>query len=310
MNVINISTGYGPRVLALGTFDGVHLGHRELIRQGKKIAYEIGAVLRVCTFDRHPLEILRPESAPLLLTTAEEQTERLEHFGAEELQVIPFNRKTAETEPEEFLLRLRDECDLKGIVAGWNYSFGRQGRGNADFLIENGAKNGYHVLIVPPVRTDRGEIISSTAVREKLLSGDLDTANAMLGEPYSISGIVVNGKHEGTRIGVPTANIQFEAKKLLPAYGVYACRLSSGEKSWNAVVNIGMQPTIPSGYPTVEAHALGARIQLYGQHARVELLKRLRDEEFFPDTEALKNSIRKDLAEAAAFFAADVNSAR
>ena len=300
---INEGVVSGPRVVALGTFDGVHLGHRELMKQGKKLAEETKSVLRVCIFDRHPLEILRPENVPALLTTADEQAERLENAGAEELRVIPFTREPAETEPEDFLRHLRDECDLKAVVSGWNYTFGRKGRGNADLLIEDGIKNGYKVLIVPPVKTDSGEIISSTSVREKLLQGDLDIANTMLGQPYTITGTVVSGKHEGTRIGVPTANIQPEKKKLLPAYGVYACRLSNNGKSWKAVVNIGLQPTIPSGYPTVEAHALGAEMNLYGQTARVELLKRLRQEVCFPDTQELKNQILQDIAAANSFFA-------
>ena len=294
---------YAPRVIALGTFDGVHLGHQELISRGKKWAEKHGCQLRVCTFDRHPLEILCPEKAPKLLTTPEEQAEKMKAAGAEEIQVIPFTRETAETEPEDFLAALRSECTLQAVVAGWNYTFGRKGRGNAELLEQDGKKHGYQVEIVPPVRTAAGEIISSTAIREKLVRGDAEGAREMLGSPYGITGTVVSGKHQGTRIGFPTANIRIAEKKLLPAYGVYICRLISGKECWNAVVNIGTQPTIPSGFVTVEAHALDTEIDLYGRLARVELLKHIRGEVRFQDVEALKAQICLDREAARTWFA-------
>ena len=294
---------YAPRVLALGAFDGVHLGHRELIRLGKRRAEEIGGILRVCTFDRHPLEILQPDRAPQMLTTAEEQKQRITAAGAKEIWRISFDTRMAETEPEDFLKMLREACNLKAVVAGWNYTFGKKGRGNAELLCEDGKKYGYETIIVPSVRTEAGEIISSSAIREKLLKGDAAGASEMLGDPYPISGTVVNGKHQGSRIGFPTANIRAEAKKLLPAFGVYLCRLRCGDENWPAIVNIGIQPTIPSGQVTVEAHALGAEnIDLYGREARLELLSRLRDEIRFPDVEALKEQIRRDRDAAEAFF--------
>jgi len=175
----------GPRVLALGTFDGVHRGHQELIRQGKLLAAETGALLRVCVFDRHPLEVLDPRAAPRLLQTAEERNRIFAALGADELRIIPFTRETAETEPEDFLKMLRSECDLKGIVVGWNYTFGRRGRGTAELLRKMGESQGFTVLIVPPVKTGAGEIISSTAIREKLARGDLAGARDMLGNPGS-----------------------------------------------------------------------------------------------------------------------------
>lgn len=295
-----ISTGKksGPTVAVLGTLDGVHLGHRELIRQGRVLADRLGAKLRVVTFDRHPLEVLRPEAAPKLLQTAAEREETLSGLGVEEIRVIPFTRETAETEPEDFLRQLREECDLAAAVAGWNYSFGRKGRGDAALLREDGRKHGYEVRIVPPVRTEDGEVISSTAIREKLLRGDLEGANRMLGYAYMISGTVVNGKHQGTRIGFPTANIETEAGKLLPAYGVYACRMESGEQAWPGVVNIGLQPTLPSGRVTVEAHALHAEVDLYGRQARVRLLRYLRPERRFSSVEELTEQIARDRREA------------
>ena len=288
----------GKRVAALGTFDGVHRAHQELLRQGRAFADAAGCPLRVYTFDRHPLEVLRPEKAPRILTTREEQMARMEKAGVEELRILSFTRETADMPPEDFLRLLREENSLAAVVAGWNYTFGRRGQGNAETLRRDGEKHGYRVIIVPSVTTDTGEIISSTAIREKLGRGDLSGAEKMLGYDYTLSGPVVNGKHQGTRIGFPTANIRTNPRKLLPAYGVYAARMRCGEKSWPAVVNIGLQPTIPSGAVTVEAHAIGASGDFYGEAAAVELKARLRGEIRFGSVEELKAQIERDRAEA------------
>ena len=298
MKIIKSREVCGARVVALGTFDGVHLGHRELIRQGKALAEELGAPLRVCTFDRHPLEVLRPEAAPGMLNTAEEQARKMAEYGADEMRVIPFTRETAATEPEVFLRELRAECDVKAVVVGWNYTFGSRGRGNPEMLQADGAEHGYRVIVVPSVKTEEGEIISSTAIRDKLIGGDLAGANEMLGYEYEISGTVVNGKHEGSRIGFPTANVEPEARKQLPAYGVYACRMECEGSVWQGIVNIGVQPTIPSGKVTVEAHALEDVPELYGRFVTIRLLKYIRPERRFDSAAELAEQIKMDIENA------------
>lgn len=294
-----------PRVIALGTFDGVHRGHQELIRQGKRIAEETGAVLRVCTFDCHPMEVLCPERAPKRLTDPGEQLRRLKAAGAEEVQVIPFTRETAETEPETFLNMLRKDCEIAALVAGWNYTFGRRGRGTVETLEADGQAHGYRVMIVPPVTMEEGTVISSTAIRERLAAGEIVQANEMLGYAYSITGPVVHGVHRATGMGTPTANIHSEEKKQLPAYGVYAGILTCGAESWHALINVGIQPTMPSGEVKVEAWAMnmGQGRDLYGQEAEAALFFRLRPEIRFPDPEALRRQIAKDREEAEALFA-------
>ncbi len=289
-----------PRVIALGTFDGVHRGHQELIRQGKRMAEEMGAVLRVCTFDCHPLEILRPELAPKRLTDADEQTERMHAAGADEIQVIPFTRKTAMTEPEDFLRMLRENCQVAGLVCGWNYTFGRKGRGNAEMLEADGCRNGYRTVIVPPVTMADGTVISSTEIRERLSTGDLAAANEMLGAPYTVRGTVIHGINRGTDTGVPTAIIAVPERKQLPAYGVYAGHLTCEKHTWKALVNIGGQPTMPSGEVKVEAWVLetGPETDLYGKTGEVELRWRLREEIRFQNREALIQQIARDRTEA------------
>jgi len=289
-------------VIALGTFDGVHRGHAELIRRGLEWGRTHGAKLTVCAFDRHPLSVIRPESTPAILTTAEEQAARLKEIGADTICLIPFNREMADTEPEDFLKMLREKTRVRAIVAGWNYTFGRGGSGTAETLKADGEQHGYEVIVVPPVKTEAGEIISSSAIRKKLAEGDLDGANDMLGYAYRISGTVVNGKHEGTRIGYPTANIRAGEGKQMPEYGVYACRAMCGGNIWNAVVNIGLQPTLPSGDVTVEAHILDAEADFYGKQMEIRLEKFLRGERKFDSVEALTQQIGRDMKETEDYF--------
>ncbi len=173
----------GARVLALGTFDGVHLGHQALLKAGKEYARTHGIQLRVCSFDRHPLEVLRPEMAPAQLTTAAEKERLMASFGVDELQLLHFTREMADMPPEDFLKMLRESVDLKAVVAGWNYTFGKGGKGNADMLRQDGAKRGYDVIIVPPVKTAEGEVISSTLIRENLKQGHTAEAEKLTGHP-------------------------------------------------------------------------------------------------------------------------------
>ena len=176
----------GERVLALGTFDGVHRGHQELLAIGKRYAQEHGILLRACSFDRHPLEVLRPEMAPKPLTSIPEKAKLMEQYGADELQLFPFTREMADMEPEDFLRMLRETVSLKAVVAGWNYTFGKAGKGNAGMLYEDGAKHGYDVLIVPPVKTEDGETISSSLIRQLLKEGKYDEAEELLGHSLNL----------------------------------------------------------------------------------------------------------------------------
>ena len=292
----------GPRVLALGTFDGVHRGHRELLRAAKLFALKRKALLRVCTFDRHPMEIFLPSKAPKLLTTVPEKTARIALLGPAELQVLPFTRETANLEPEAFLERLRGRVDLRGIAVGWNYTFGRGGRGTPDLLLADGERHGYPVLVLPPVCTADGAEISSSRIRECLARGETEQAAELMDHAVCYTGRVVEGKHMGRKLGFPTANVRYSRLKMLPAFGVYTCWLEAPGARYPAMANIGTQPTLPSGHVTLEVHVPGASPELYGRLVRVTLLRHLRPEYRFDSPEALIRQLKRDREETEKFF--------
>ncbi len=302
MRVIQKPQNAGERVVALGTFDGVHRGHRALLLTARQLADELGVPLRVCTFNRHPLEILRPDNPPVMLSTIPEKASQLFSAGVDETELIPFDRSIADLEPEQFLERMHSMITVRGIVAGWNYSFGRNGRGNADLLQKDGEKHGYRVIIVPPTTLEDGTVISSSLVRRSLLDGDMEKAAELLGYTYSLTGTVAQGKHQGHKLGFPTANIEPWKRKALPKFGVYTGMLETDTEMLPAVVNIGIQPTIPSGKVTVEAHILTESPELYGQKVRLSLLKMLRPEKRFNSVEELTQQIEQDRTEALRLF--------
>ena len=302
MRVIQDTHTAGERVIALGTFDGVHRGHSSLIRSAKKLAKEMEIPLRVCTFNRHPLEVLRPDNPPELLSTIPEKAIQMYLLGVDEMELMRFDRNTADMEPETFLERLRETTKVRAVVAGWNYTFGRKGRGDAKLLKDDGESHGYRVLIVPPETLDDGTAISSSLVRKMLKEGRIGEARDLLGHDYAITGTVVQGKHQGRNLGFPTANIEPWKRKSLPKYGVYTCLLDTGETIFPAVANIGNQPTMPCGHVTVEAHVLDTGPALYGKKVRLTLLSMLREEKRFDSPEALREQIEKDRIDAMKLF--------
>ena len=302
MHVLQRPHKAGERVVALGMFDGVHRGHRTLLLNAKRLADEIGVPLRVCTFNRHPLEIIRPENPPEMISTIPERALLLYGIGVDEMELIPFDQSTANMEPEVFLDRMRSFLDVRAVVAGWNYSFGRKGRGTAELLKADGEKHGYKVIIEPPATLEDGTVISSTLIRQNLKEGKTERAAELLGYQYSLTGTVAEGKHQGHGLGFPTANIEPWKRKVLPKYGVYTGLLETANDTLPAVVNIGIQPTMPSGKVTVEAHALTESPELYGQKVRLTLLKMLREERKFASPQDLTAQIERDRNEAMQLF--------
>ncbi len=290
----------GPCVLVLGMFDGVHLGHRQLLLAGRELADRTGSRLCVLTFEPHPMEVLCPDRAPGRLTTSQERAQKMEEMGVDVLCVQNFNRSVADMTPQAFLDHLLDTCDVAGVVCGYNYTFGKLGRGHARDLEAWGKEQGIPVLVMDEVRVD-GEGVSSTRIRQLLEEGDVEKAARLLGGPYSLEGSVVHGKGIGHTLGFATANVKVPEGKALPAFGVYLAWADTDHR-YPAMVNIGRHPTLPEGPVTVEAHLLTGDVDLYGRILRLEILKRMRGEVHFSGVDALIQQLREDRERALTWF--------
>ncbi len=235
MKVIWQKETAGVRIVALGTFDGVHRGHRELLDSAIRYARENGILMRVCTFDRHPLEVIRPEFAPKILTTIPERAGLLAQAGADEMALIRFRRKIADMEPEDFLAMLRETVHLRAVAAGWNYTFGRMGRGTADMLREDGKRHGYDVLIQQPVTMEDGTPVSSSVIREKISTGKIREAEELLGHEFEVSGRIPDDE---TTTDAEEFRIHVPARKQLPAGGAYSCLVKTHDGLYATAVNV------------------------------------------------------------------------
>jgi riboflavin kinase/FMN adenylyltransferase len=286
-------------VIAIGNFDGVHRGHAHIFGQTRQIADGLGGESVVLTFEPHPAKVLAPEFAPPLITPLPRKLELIAATGIAVTVVEPFDRAFAAHSAEAFAKEvLAEALGARHVVVGYDFTFGKKRAGNVQLLAELGGRHGFGVTVVPPVSVD-GIVCSSTKVREFTLEGRVDGAALLLGRDVEAEGEVVHGDGRGRTIGVPTANIHYEAE-LLPAHGVYAGwgeRLSDGRR-WPAAINVGTNPTFVSTLKVhVETHLLGCNEDLYGQRLRVGFVKRLRDELRFASREALVAQIEHDIDE-------------
>lgn len=279
-----------PVHVALGVFDGVHLGHRRVIeatRDGTSV---------VVTFEPHPMRVLRPDKAPPLLTSTSHKLALLERLGVGAVLLLPFTEELANTAAETFLQQLAAPTHrVRKICVGARFHFGRQRAGNASLMRRLAEPLGYRVEEIPTVLTPDGEPISSSAIRQHVRHGRLDRAALMLGRPFSLFGTVEVGDRRGRELGFPTANLN-PHNEVLPPDGVYAARVGPHR----AVVNIGCRPTV-SPVPSkrfVEVHLLDFEGDLYGQNLEVAFVQRIREERKFPSLEQLQAQIRADIAAA------------
>lgn len=285
-------------VVGLGNFDGLHLGHRRLIASLVNKAAETGGTAAVFTFFPHPLAVLKPEQAPPLLMTRENKQEMLAALGVQVLLEVPFTSRFAAIEPQEFVAGvLVRELAVAHVFAGYNYTFGRGGRGDAQLLQAAGRQYGFDVHIVSPVMVDEVPV-SSTLVRQMLADGEVETAAAYLGYSPFLEGRVVTGEQRGRLLGFPTANIELPAGLLVPASGVYAVRIRLGKEIYPGVANIGIKPTFHAqGFErTLEVHILDFTGDIYGERVRVFFRRRLRGEQRFASVEQLVEQIHRDIA--------------
>ena len=284
-----------PAVIALGMFDGVHLGHRALMSRLQEEAKLLHAIPAVYTFSNHPLEVLG--GSVRLLSGIRERNMLLRSLGAEELESVPFTREMASLSPEAFVDLLSAKWDVRGLVVGYNYTCGDRGAGTPETLREIGKRRGFSVSVVEPVLLE-GEPVSSTRIREAVERGDITLANRLLKRRYTLSGTVVQNKRIGSRIGFPTANIDANPKRAIPADGVYATFASVDGGMYRAVTNIGTNPTVNGEKLTIETHLIDFHADIYGQPLSILFRKRMRGELMFDSLDALKEQIRLDVEEA------------
>ena len=283
-----------PSAVALGVFDGVHVGHRAILGAAVAHARATGAPALACTFEPNPLEVLQPERAPLPITTLEERLELIGACGVDGTVVLTFTRELAAVEPEAFVKDvLVERLAARQVVVGFNHRFGRAARGDAALLRELGTRMGFTVDVIPPLMVD-GAPVSSTAIRAALGRGDLDAAARMLGRPYTLPGTVVAGAGRGRTLGFPTANVA-PGRPVLVAPGVYACTFEVGGQPRRAVVNVGVRPTFGEATLAVEAYLLDFSGDLYGQTVRLVFVSRVREERRFPSVDALRAQIADDV---------------
>jgi riboflavin kinase/FMN adenylyltransferase len=287
-------------VITVGTFDGVHRGHRDVIERlvARSHALKIPSVL--VTFDPHPLQIVNPSAAPLLLTTHDEKLEVIAETGVDYMAVVPFTSRLASFSAEDFVeLMLRRCFRMRELLIGYDHGFGRQRAGNVNVLRSLGERDGFRLEVVDPVSTSDGHSVSSTSIRRAIAGGDLDRAAASLGRLYSVSGRVIEGAQRGRTIGFPTLNLgPPPPRKLLPPEGVYAVRVQTPVGPVGGMMNLGPRPTFGDSATSLEAHLFDTAGNFYGAHVRVDFVARLRETRKFASAEQLSAQLRHDEREA------------
>jgi len=284
-------------VLALGNFDGVHLGHKAILKKAMERADKIGGLPVAFTFDPHPVKVLAPEKYLPLINPIEKKIKLMEELGLYAVICAEFNLDFANLHPRSFVKDiLVDKIGIKEVVVGFNYSFGKGREGGIDFLKNMGEKYGFGLHVVEPVKVG-GAVVSSSKVREAIWAGNVDLASTLLGRPYGMEGVVVTGMKRGKKLGFPTANIETKGE-LFPKAGVYASIVTLKGRQYKAVANVGKHPTFPEDPFSVEAHIFDFDSDIYGDQVEILFIDRIRDETAFQTPDALSEQIRRDAVKA------------
>ncbi len=292
----------GPLCLAIGVFDGVHLGHQAVLGRARDDAKSMGGKAIAITFDPHPVKILRPQSAPRLLTSTPHKLQLISKLGYSFALVIPFDEAMATTSAENFLLSLYQPArQLAEIVVGCGWAFGKNRAGTVELIRNVGDREGFLAVEIPAVESGN-QLVSSTRIRRAIEEGDFESAATCLGRPYTILGTVIQGKQLGRTLGFPTANLRAHNEQF-PPNGVYTVEAAIAGKQVPGVANIGVRPTIESqGERVLEVHLLNFSEDIYGQDIEITFLSLLRGEQKFSSVEALQSQIQKDIATATTLF--------
>ncbi len=294
-----------PTVLTLGVFDGLHLGHQQIMQTVAERAAATGAHATAITFDPHPRAVLHPESAPPLLQTLDQRLANFEVLGIEQVIVIPFDKEFASSPAEDFLSQVvHERLQAKEVYLGKGFAFGRGRGGNIDLLRKMAGELGFVADEVPEVVL-RGQRISSSKIRQLLSEGRINLARRMLGRPYGIEGVIVRGDRRGHTIGFPTANLR-PHNRVIPKFGVYATATLVDGTWRRSITNVGVRPTFGKDLePSIESYIFDFDGDLYGDVLRVRFLHRIRDERKFNGIDELKAQISRDSARALNYFRHD-----
>ncbi|WP_035589151.1 bifunctional riboflavin kinase/FAD synthetase [Hippea jasoniae] len=283
-----------PTAVALGNFDGIHIGHRQLIEQTVRLAKRLSLTPALFTFYPHPNRIIKNIDEPFLIQTFKEKAKIIENLGVDVIICARFKKEFADLKPEEFVRDiLLENFNAHAICVGHNYTFGKNGAGNPKTLKQLSFKYNFELLVIPPVKID-GVVVSSTKIREFLRNGNIKEANLFLGRNYTISGVVKKGDQRGSILGFPTANI-YPKNEILLRSGVYAAYVWIDSKRFNAAVNVGTNPTFKGNIKHIEAFILNFNGNLYGKKITIEFIDFIRDEKKFKKIDDLVGQIEKDI---------------
>lgn len=282
--------------VTIGAFDGIHLGHQEILRRLVQEARQAGVPSVVITFFPHPAAVLGKNSGAFYLTTAEERADILASHGVDTTITLEFTRELARQSAEDFVAALVEHLHPSTMIVGYDFSLGRNREGTIDALDALGKQHGYRVEVVPPVMLDE-EIISSSRVRRALAEHNVELANALLGRAYAVHGSVTYGDRRGGKLGIPTANLDYPKDRLIPPRGVYATVAYLGDQRIASVTNIGVHPTFDTGLeiPKIEAHLLDFADNIYQDHLTLDFIHFIRPEKKFDSVTALLAQIDQDI---------------
>lgn len=286
---------YPRPVVALGMFDGVHLGHAEVIGRAVEIAKKIDGTAMVFTFSNHPLTILDEKSAPLMIGSRSLRREIFSELGIKILIEIPFTKEFSKKTPEEFLDLLREKISPAYVVTGPNYTFGRFGKGNGRVLIREGENYGFKAEICPAVTVEK-KIVSSTKIRALIAEGNLSAANELLGRNFTYVSEVVHGDKRGRKLGFPTANLEIADNRAMLPNGAYIVLVKVRGKIFSGIANIGDNPTFKVAKRRLEIFIDDFNAEIYGEEISVSFIEKLRDEKTFSSVDELKKQLRDDLS--------------
>jgi riboflavin kinase/FMN adenylyltransferase len=284
----------GPLAIAIGVFDGVHLGHQALIRQAAARAKQQGGRAVAATFDPLPIQALAPGAPPSALSDVDERVRLLQAAGADDVVVFRFTPEFAALTADEFVRRLTAAGEVRQIFVGEDFQFGHDRGGNVRMLSAAGAKHAFECVVVPPV-TQGGEVVSSTRIRNALLAGDVENAAQLLGRAYSVRGTVVHGDKRGRALGFPTMNLAVPRERLLPRDGIYAMWATVNRRRVAAAASLGVRPTFGGGERVLEAYLLDWSGDAYGDSVEAAFVRRLRDELRFASAAELSAQIARDV---------------